>query len=203
MADEDREEDPMEEGDRYVVEEDPPDTMSRRTFVKAGAAVAGVAWVGAFGGSVIRSLTTGEGLDEGPTSKAFVYHVPQGGSPWYADLDGRQVMADEFPLGESAKVYVGGIKAVLLRFETAKLVDRTGTDMGFVAYSSTCTHLGCQVYFTTGQTPVGEFPEGIIYCPCHQGAFDPFRSARVIYGPPPQPLPKVPLRIVDGRVEAI
>jgi Rieske Fe-S protein len=189
--------------DRYVVEEDPPSTMNRRTFVKAGAAVAGTAWVGAFGGSVVRSLTTGDDSSIGPSSKAFTYHVPQGETPWYADLDGREVLATEFPVGESAKVFVGGKKALLMRFTDRQLVDRSGTDMGFVAYSSTCTHLGCQVYFSIGQTPAGDFPEGIIYCPCHQGAFDPFRNARVVYGPPPQSLPKISLHVIDGRVEAV
>lgn len=185
------------------MEEDPPATMSRRTFVKAGAAVAGVAWVGAFGGSVVRSLTTGEGPATGPSSKTFVYHVPEGETPWYSDLDGKEVLATEFPVGQSAKVYVGGTKAILLRFEERQLVDRSGTDMGFVAYSSKCTHLGCQVYFAIGRTPAGDFPDGVIYCPCHQGAFDPFRNARVVYGPPPQALPKVPLHIIDGRLEAV
>jgi Rieske Fe-S protein len=189
--------------DRYRVEEDPPSTISRRTFVKAGAAVAGAAWIGAFGGSVIRSLTTGEGTSSGPSSNAFVYHVPEGESPWYVDLDGQEVLVQEFPEGESAKVFVGGKKAILMRFDPEKLVDRSGTDMGFVAYSSTCTHLGCQVYLAKGRTPAGDFPEGVVYCPCHQGAFDPFRSAKVVYGPPPAPLPKVPLRVVDGRLEAV
>lgn len=189
--------------DGYVVEGDPPGTMTRRTFVKTGAVVAGIAWIGAFGGSILRSLTTGEGSSVGPSSKAFTYHVPQDGSPWYADLDGRPVVADEFPVGESAKVYVGGTKAILLRFEPDQLVDRSGTDMGFVAYHSTCTHLGCQVYFATGTTPAGEFPRGVVYCPCHQGAFDPFRNARVVYGPPPSPLPKISLHVLDGMVEAV
>jgi rieske iron-sulfur protein len=74
--------------------------------------------------------------------------------------------------------------------------------MGFVAFESKCTHLGCQVYFIAGKTPIGERPDGIIYCPCHQGAFDPYRGAKVVYGPPPQPLPRIPLRVVNGRLEA-
>ena len=204
MAEEDRDgEGPGRDRDRFTVEEESPSTMSRRTFVKAGAAVAGAAWVGAFGGSVVRSLTTGEGSSEGPSSKTFYYHVPEGENPWYADLDGQEVLASEFPPGESAKVYLGGRKAILLRLDPGLLVDASGTDMGFVAYSSTCTHLGCQVYFSVGQTPAGDFPDGVIYCPCHQGAFDPFRSAKVVYGPPPSALPKIPLRVVDGRLEAV
>jgi len=192
-----------EERDRYVVEEDPPSTLSRRTFVKAGALVAGIAWIGAFGGSVLRSLTTEGGSADQSSQKTFVYHVPEGENPWYADLDGQEVVASEFPLGKSAKVYVKGIKAILLHFEPGQLVDRVGTDLGFVSFASTCTHLGCQVYFTEGVTPIGPYPDGIIYCPCHQGAFDPYKGAKVIYGPPPQPLPKVPLRVIDGRVEAV
>ena len=106
-------------------------------------------------------------------------------------------------MGGSAKVFVGGTKVLLMRFDDRRLVDRSGTDMGFVAYASTCTHLGCQVYFSVRQTPAGDFPDGVIYCPCHQGAFDPFRNAKVVYGPPPQPLPKVSLHVIDGRVEAV
>ena len=192
-----------EERDRYVVEKDPPSTMDRRSFVKVGALVAGIAWIGAFGGSILRSLTTEGGASDKSSQRTFVYHVPKGDNPWYADLDGQEVDASEFPVGQSAKVFVKGIKAILLRFEPGQLVDRVGTDLGFVSFASTCTHLGCQVYFTEGVTPIGPYPDGIIYCPCHQGAFDPFNGARVIYGPPPQPLPKVPLRVIEGRVEAV
>ena len=190
-------------GDRYVLEADPPSVMSRRSFVKAGAAVAAIAWMGAFGGSILRSITTSGGESDARAGNAFVYHVPEGESPWYSDLDGQEVRVDGFPQGESAKAFVRGKKAILLRFDPSQLIDGSGTDMGFVAYLSTCTHLGCQVYLSKGRTPVGDFPDGVIYCPCHQGAFDPFRGARVVYGPPPLPLPKVPLRVVDGRVEAI
>ncbi len=192
-----------EEGDRYVVEEDPPSTISRRAFVKAGAVVAGIAWIGAFGGSMLRSLTMKGGQADASAQRAFVYHVPEGEQPWYADLDGQEVLASEFPLGESAKVYVKGIKGILLHFEPGQLVDRVGSDLGFISYSSTCTHLGCQVYFSMGTTPIGVYDQGIIYCPCHQGAFDPFRGAKVVFGPPPRPLPKIPLRVIDGRVEAV
>ena len=190
-------------GGRYVVETDPPSSMSRRSFVKVGAVVAGIAWIGAFGGSILRSLTTSGGGSDVGAGNAFVYHVPEGEDPWYSDLDGQEVRRDEFPIGGSAKVFVRGKKAILLRFEQNQLVARSGTDMGFVAYLSTCTHLGCQVSFSKGRTPAGDFPDGVIYCPCHQGAFDPFMGARVVYGPPPLPLPKVPLRVVDGRVEAV
>lgn len=194
---------PRRDRGRYKVEEDPPSSMSRRTFVKAGAAVAGVAWAGALGGSILRSVTSEGGGDAELSGKVFLYHVPEGESPWYSDMDGQEVLAEDFPVGQTAKVFVKGVKGILLRLEESKLVDRIGTDQGFVAFSSTCTHLGCQVYFVKDRTPVGDYPDGIIYCPCHQGAFDPYRAARVIYGPPPQALPIIPLKVVDGRLEAL
>ena len=165
--------------------------------------MAAISWVGAFGGSILRSITTDGTSEDGPAHQTFVFHVPEGEKPWYASLDGKEVQAEEFPLGETAKVYILGKKAILLRLEEDKMVDRTGTDQGCVAFASTCTHLGCQVYFVQGDTPVGPYADGIIYCPCHQGAFDPFRGARVIYGPPPQALPRIPLRVVEGRLEAV
>ena len=152
---------------------------------------------------MVRSLTSDASLTDSVTQRVFTYHVPEGKDPWYADLHEQEVMASEFPLGESAKVMVLGIKGILLRFEPGQLIDRVGSDLGFISYSSTCTHLGCQVYFSRGTTPIGVYEQGVIYCPCHQGAFDPYRGARVVYGPPPRPLPKIPLRVIDGRVEAV
>jgi len=191
-----------EGADRAVVEDDAPVTVSRRSFVKAGVVVAGGAWAAAFGGSIIKGITSTSGQEGGASANVFVYYVPSGESPWYAANDGKDVLADEFPLLESAKVLIRGKKAVLVRVDESKLVDRAGSEQGFVAFESKCTHLGCQVYFLAGTTPIGEYPDGLIYCPCHQGAFDPYRGAKVVFGPPPQPLPRIPLRVVNGRLEA-
>ena len=47
-----------------------------------------------------------------------------------------------------------------------------------VALSAKCTHEGCTVTFTPGQS--------VIWCPCHDGRFD--LTGRVVSGPPPKPL---------------
>ncbi len=203
MADEGTERTGKASTDLYMVEADPPSTLTRRGFLKVGAIVAAGAWMAALGGSVIRSITSRS--DEGPAigRNVFVYHVPAGERPWYETMDGKEVFADEFPVGQTAKVFVNNTKAILLRLEEDALIDRTGSELGFVAFDSKCTHLGCQVYFAKGETPVGDYPLGIIYCPCHQGAFDPYRGAKVLYGPPPQPLVRIPLRVAGGRLEAI
>ncbi|MBI4520144.1 MAG: ubiquinol-cytochrome c reductase iron-sulfur subunit [Gemmatimonadetes bacterium] len=58
------------------------------------------------------------------------------------------------------------------------------------AFSAICTHLGCIVLWDdTGQ---------FIHCPCHDGRFD--TNGQVISGPPPAPLPAIPVAVEDGRV---
>ncbi|MBM3990625.1 MAG: Rieske (2Fe-2S) protein [Planctomycetes bacterium] len=67
----------------------------------------------------------------------------------------------------------------------------TGTAEDFVALSSTCPHLGCQVHW--------EAQNQRFFCPCHNGAFD--KSGKGISGPPGdagQSLPRYPLRVEGG-----
>jgi nitrite reductase/ring-hydroxylating ferredoxin subunit len=64
----------------------------------------------------------------------------------------------------------------------------------FVAYSQTCTHLSCAVYFQ------GE--RGRLYCPCHEGVFDP-ATGEPTAGPPQRPLPRIVLREEGGTLYAV
>jgi len=67
----------------------------------------------------------------------------------------------------------------------------TGEASDFVALSSTCPHLGCQVHWQPA--------ENRFFCPCHGGAFDP--SGKATAGPPfeaGQALPRYPLKIEKG-----
>ena len=52
------------------------------------------------------------------------------------------------------------------------------TSDGLKAMSTTCTHLGCKVYWEPEQTR--------FFCPCHDGYFD--SNGQVVSGPPPRPL---------------
>lgn len=68
---------------------------------------------------------------------------------------------------------------------------RKGTAEDFVALSSTCPHLGCQVRW--------EPQNDRFFCPCHNGVFDP--SGVAIGGPPGeagQRLAEYPLKIESG-----
>ena len=67
----------------------------------------------------------------------------------------------------------------------------TGEVDDFVALSSVCPHLGCQVHW--------EPQNDRFFCPCHNGAFDP--SGKAILGPPKdadQSLAEYPLLIENG-----
>lgn len=63
----------------------------------------------------------------------------------------------------------------------------------FVAFSSICPHLGCQVHWEANNQR--------FFCPCHNGAFD--ASGQAIAGPPAkarQQLSKFPVRVEDGLI---
>ncbi len=68
---------------------------------------------------------------------------------------------------------------------------RNGDAEDFVALSSTCPHLGCQVRW--------EQQNNRFFCPCHNGVFDP--SGKATGGPPGeagQSLPRYALRVERG-----
>lgn len=68
---------------------------------------------------------------------------------------------------------------------------RTGTADDFIALSSTCPHLGCQVRW--------EAQHNRFFCPCHNGVFDP--TGKATGGPPGeagQSLPRYALRVEKG-----
>lgn len=58
------------------------------------------------------------------------------------------------------------------------------------AFSAICTHLGCIVAWDEA----GQF----VHCPCHDGRFD--TNGQVISGPPPSPLPSLPVALEGGRI---
>lgn len=78
--------------------------------------------------------------------------------------------ADKLPPGASMTFKdLSGRKIVLVN-----------SGSGFVALSTTCTHLGCTAYW--------EPDKSHFFCPCHNGFFDV--NGNVVSGPPPRPLEK-------------
>ncbi|MDA1000327.1 MAG: Rieske (2Fe-2S) protein [bacterium] len=58
------------------------------------------------------------------------------------------------------------------------------------AFSTTCTHLGCQVHWKPEKK--------IFFCPCHDGVFD--ADGNPVSGPPPSPLAQSPVEIRGSSI---
>ena len=97
-------------------------------------------------------------------------------------------------VSETAAIDVG--EAIRYRGPSGETINitrmaREGGSDDFIALSSTCPHLGCQVRW--------EGTNNRFFCPCHNGVFDPTGVA--IGGPPAeagQSLSPYPLRVEDG-----
>jgi rieske iron-sulfur protein len=85
---------------------------------------------------------------------------------------------------------------ILMNFDPATLsaAERGRAAGGVVAYTAVCTHQACWVtdWLQSKQ---------VLQCPCHQSQYDPRQGARVVTGPAPRPLPALPVRLADGRLE--
>jgi cytochrome b6-f complex iron-sulfur subunit len=90
---------------------------------------------------------------------------------------------ERFAAGEAlAYKLPDGAKVVIARQGSS------GAATDFVALSSVCPHLGCQVHW--------EGQNQRFFCPCHNGTFDP--EGNPTGGPPQDPLPRYPLKVEHG-----
>lgn len=64
----------------------------------------------------------------------------------------------------------------------------------FVAFSQKCTHLSCAVHY--------EPERGRLFCPCHEGVFDP-ETGEPTAGPPERRLPRIAVRREGDRLVAV
>ena len=87
---------------------------------------------------------------------------------------------DELPVGESKTISYGRYPALVIN-----------TPQGLRAFSAVCTHFACIVKWDTAK--------GQIYCPCHDGYFDP-SDGHVVSGPPPIALTTIPVSVVNNEI---
>jgi Rieske Fe-S protein len=92
-----------------------------------------------------------------------------------------------------ADIPVGGVLAFHYPQEHEPCLLLRPDEQTLLAFSQTCTHLGCAV------TPEPE--QQRFCCPCHRGYFA-LDSGRPLAGPPRRPLPRVVLETRDGVVYA-
>jgi menaquinol-cytochrome c reductase iron-sulfur subunit len=99
----------------------------------------------------------------------------------------------DFPIGETVSVTFEDPSPLPWAGVTARAAAwlRRENEEGFTAFSAHCTHLGCPVRWMPGAN--------LFLCPCHGGAY--YRDGSVAAGPPPHPLYRFDVRVLDGDVQ--
>ena len=115
------------------------------------------------------------------------------GAAWLAKgkLLAPRVATEPKCIARTDEISVGGSK--LFRYPTEAdpcILIRLTFDQ-FVAYSQSCTHLKCPVYFN-GQS-------NQLVCPCHEGSFSA-EDGRALGGPPQHPLPRYVVEVRDQEI---
>jgi len=115
---------------------------------------------------------------------SFVYPISRYLAPTASTEQTRTLVIAkrDIPMGDAKEIVFNGVPAVIL--------NRPGK--GLIAVSRVCTHLGCLVQYDKENKR--------LLCPCHAGVYD--LEGNIISGPPPKPLPKLPLR-VEGETIVI
>jgi len=177
--------------------------LQRRTILQAAIGVG-------TGVTVLSSLYIGVGLI--PKKEVTPESEPIAPGDWLVyglgNQKGQPIKAADIKLGErqiiaypmNPKIRVvkseeANNTVMLVRLDPASLSAVTAQYAleGIVAYSAVCKHLGCIVSNWDSN-------KQILVCPCHQGRYDPKQQAKVVGGPPPAPVPQLPIKVEEGRV---
>ncbi len=100
---------------------------------------------------------------------------------------------DDFRIGDTVNVTFEDPSPLPWAGVTAKAgawLRRDNAD-SFTAFSVHCTHLGCPVRWMADAN--------LFLCPCHGGVY--YRDGTVAAGPPPHPLFRYDVRILEGNVQ--
>jgi len=100
-------------------------------------------------------------------------------------------MAEFVSVGKSEEVGEGGAKAFQVG-DTLVGVARVGGEL--LAFSDTCTHMGCNL------TAGGDIEGTVIQCECHGSQFD-MRTGEVVDGPAEDPIATFGVREEDGDIQ--
>lgn len=151
---------------------------SRRSFLKSATGVVGAGIVISLG-AVLGVSAVGPTLGNQP-------------SQWV-----EAGAEKDFPLGGITSVTLHYTRRQAFHKENMEVpvLVRRDSQQDFICFSSSCPHLGCAVSWDELSRR--------FKCACHGGAFD--RDGKVIAGPPPSPLPRLPWKLENGilKVEVV
>jgi rieske iron-sulfur protein len=167
---------------------------TRRTYARLLATVGGLAAIASLTAPVLGLTRVFERSYTGPVYSDGVALV---------DSEGTRITEGRLSEGEQLTVFpeprpgIDRAPTLLVRFAEGTYGGETRmeyTVSGYAAYSKVCTHAGCMV---------ADRDETTLVCPCHSGRFDPLSGAAVTGGPPPRPLPQLPITLSsDGELIA-
>ena len=162
--------------------------LSRRGLAGLLATMGGLTAVGSLAAPLASLARVFEREYTGPIYSDGVHLV---------DAEGERIEEGRLDVGDVLTVFpethpgVDTAPTLLVRFAEEDYGGETVgefTVAGYAAYSKVCTHAGCMVSNVEDTTLV---------CPCHFGKFDPLAGAAVTGGPPPRPLPQLPLALSE------
>ena len=158
--------------------------LSRRTVVKGAAAAASAGTLAVLVAGATAMLGRAIGGLTGATGSSGTPGPPSPGGPTSGP-------ASSTTLGSASSLRVG---------QALPFTNPADGNPGwvvhpaantFVAFSAVCTHAGCPVQYD---------PSSVQFvCPCHGGVYDA-RTGQVLQGPPPAPLPAIPVHVVSGQI---
>lgn len=153
-----------------------PSELGRRGFLK---------WISAIGATLIGAIV---GL---PAVRAFVAPTVAGpvADDWVKVADDVALIDTGVPLRVDFVQTLNDAWVEARAFNSVWLYTEDGEK--FVAYNGKCTHLGCSYVLDKEKKD--------FHCPCHHGEFD-VKTGRVIGGPPPRPLDRLPAEVRGSEV---
>jgi Rieske Fe-S protein len=169
--------------------------LERRAVLRV-AGVAGVAGLAAVGlaacsssgdsGSMSSAGNGGAANGGTDTSAAPMPSDTSGGMGSASAQAGGSGSGSGTALGATSQIPVGGG----MIFANEKVVVTQPSAGNFKAFSSTCTHAGCQV---------SQVSDGTIDCPCHGSKYS-IKDGSVQAGPAPQALPAANVTVQGGQL---
>ncbi|HYS40053.1 MAG TPA: Rieske (2Fe-2S) protein [Pseudonocardiaceae bacterium] len=158
--------------------------VSRRNLIRNAAIAGGVVAAG-IGLAACSSNSTSAGSTSGTGAATTTDNSPEtttsaGAAPTTT------AAATGTPLGSTSSIPVGG-GAI---FADQKVVVTQPVAGTFKGFSTTCTHLGCQV---------NKVADGLIQCPCHGSRYS-IVDASVKAGPAPKPLPAAKIAVNGTQI---
>jgi rieske iron-sulfur protein len=160
--------------------------LKRRDYAKILATVGGLTAVGSLAAPTLSLAQVFERSYTGPVYSDGVALVNANGEPVTEDalsFGGKMTVFPETHPG------IERAPTLLVRFPESEYGGETRMEFtvsGYAAYSKVCTHAGCMV---------ADEEDNILVCPCHSGRYNPLLGAIVTGGPPPRPLPQLPITL--------